>query len=194
MIGKEAIMVFPLLFVFFTVCESRCELQADSAKGRIVERSRLCEDKLIDGAFKWFDDNRYEPRHVSLCWGDARLGNLMYRDGEIVAVIDWDMSHIGVAETDIAWFLAVDWLTGESGMRGARWEGLPGREDALQMYEDALGRKLEDFFYHEAFAFLRLGIIFWRVVKSMPGIPPEFIPENPPLVRLANMLGLEDRI
>lgn len=146
---------------------------------------------FIDNAFNWFNKNRFEPKYMSLCWGDARLGNLMYRDGRIVAVLDWDMTHIGIPETDIAWYLAVDWLTGESGLRGARWEGVPNREEAIKAYESALGRKLDNFFYHEAFAFLKLGIIFWRVVKNIPGVPPEYIPENPALSKLATMLGLE---
>lgn len=149
---------------------------------------------LIDGAFDWFDKNRFNPGHLSLCWGDARLGNLMYRDGRIAAVLDWDMTYIGVPETDLAWYLAVDWLTGDSGLRGARWEGIPAREETIQAYEGALGRKLDDFFYHEAFAFLKLGIIFWRVVTNIPGIPPEFVPENPFLVKAATMLGLEDLV
>jgi len=147
--------------------------------------------QLIEAAFKWFDDNRFEPRHVSLCWGDARPGNLMYRDGEIAAVLDWDMTHIGTAEIDLAWFLAVDWLTGDSALARGRWEGIPGREETIQMYEGALGRELENLFYHEAFAYLKLGIIFWRVVKAIPGVPPEYIPDNPPLAKLANMLRLE---
>jgi len=146
---------------------------------------------LVDRAFDWFENNRYEPEHMSVCWGDARLGNLIYRDGRIAAVIDWDMTHIGVAETDLAYFLAIDWLTGDSGMRGPRWEGVPGREEIIQLYEDAAGKRLENLFYHEAFAFLKLGIIFYRVVTSMPGVPPEFIPENPLLAKLADMLGLE---
>ncbi|MCJ7522585.1 MAG: phosphotransferase family protein [Dehalococcoidia bacterium] len=158
---------------------------------RMADWAEVQPRSLLDGAFEWFDKNRFEPGHMSLCWGDARLGNLLYRDGEIAAVIDWDMSHIGIAETDLAWFLALNWLTNESGLRGERWEGLPGREETVRIYENALGRKLENLFYHEAFAFLRLGIIFWRVVKSIPGIPPEYIPENPPLSRLADMLDLE---
>lgn len=158
---------------------------------RMAEWAQVEPRPLIHGAFDWFSENRFEPKRVTVCWGDARPGNLMYRDGEIVAVIDWDMTHIGIAETDIAWFLAVDWLTAESGMRGPRWEGIPAREETIQVYESALGRKLEDFSYHEAFAFLKLGIIFWRVVKSMPGIPPEYIPENPPLSKLAALLRLE---
>jgi len=148
--------------------------------------------QLVEAAFKWFEDNRFEPRHVSLCWGDARPGNLMYRDGEIAAVLDWDMTHIGTPEIDLAWFLAVDWLTCESTIGKGRWEGIPGREETMHMYQGALGRDLDNFFYHEAFAFLKLGIIFWRVIKNIPGIPPDFSPDNQPLVKLANMLQLEE--
>lgn len=157
----------------------------------MAEWAKVEPRPLIEVAFKWFDDNRFEPRHVSLCWGDARPGNLMYRDGEIVGVLDWDMTHIGSAEIDLAWFLAVDWLTCDSTIAKGRWEGIPGREETIQMYEEALGRELENLFYHEAFAFLKLGIIFWRVIKNIPGIPPDYNPDNQPLVKMANMLGLE---
>jgi aminoglycoside phosphotransferase (APT) family kinase protein len=158
---------------------------------RMAEWAKVEPRQLIESAFEWFDDNRFEPRSVSLCWGDARLGNLIYRDGEIAAVIDWDMTHIGIAESDLAWFLALDWLTNESGLRGTRWEGMPAPDEIVQMYEEALGRGLENLFYHQAFSFLRLGIIYWRVVKALPGIPPEYIPDVPPLAKMANMLALE---
>jgi aminoglycoside phosphotransferase (APT) family kinase protein len=119
----------------------------------------------------------------------------MYRDGEIAAVIDWDMTHTGAAETDMAWFLAVEWLNGDEGLGGRPFlEGMPDKKESIRIYESAVGRDLEDFFYHEAFAFFRLGIIFGRVVKSIPGIPPEYIPQNLPLLKLANMLGIEDKL
>jgi len=145
---------------------------------------------MISRAFDWFEKNKYEPERMSLCWGDTRLGNLIYHDGEIVAVIDWDMTHIGVAETDLAYFLTIDWLTGDSGLRGPRWEGVPGREEIIQLYESSAGKKLENLFYNEAFALLKISLAFYRVVKSMPGVPPEFIPENPLLDRLSAMLRL----
>jgi aminoglycoside phosphotransferase (APT) family kinase protein len=157
----------------------------------MAEWAKVEPRPLIEAAFQWFDDNRVEPRHVSLCWGDARPGNLMYRDGEIVAVLDWDMTHIGTPEIDLAWFLAVDWLTGDSSIAKGRWEGIPVREETIQMYQSALGRELENLFYYEAFALLKLGIIFWRVIKNIPGIPPDYSPDVPPLTKMANMLGLE---
>jgi len=38
---------------------------------------------------------------------------------------------------------------------------------------------------------LKLGIIFWRVIKTMPGVPADFAPDNPPLKKLGNMLGID---
>ncbi len=149
---------------------------------------------LIDAALEWFKKNRFEPKHVGLCWGDARLGNLMYREGRVVGVLDWDMVHTSAAESDLAWLLAVDWLSQDVGLRGPRWDGVPDREEIMRCYESVAGRSLENFFYHEAFAMLRLGIIFWRVIKAMPGIPPDFAPDVPPLRKLANMLKMEDKL
>jgi aminoglycoside phosphotransferase (APT) family kinase protein len=158
---------------------------------RMAEWAGVRPQPFLDSAFAWFKKNIFEPKHVSLCWGDARLGNIMYHNGEVTAAIDWDMTHIGAAEDDLAWLLAVDWLNSESGLRGPRWEGIPERDEIIQLYESATGRKLENFSYHEAFALLKLGIIFWRVIKTMPGVPADFAPDNPPLKKLGNMLGID---
>jgi len=158
---------------------------------RMAEWAGVRPKPFLDSAFVWFKKNRFEPKYVSLCWGDARLGNIMYHNGRVVAALDWDMTHIGAAEDDLAWLLAVDWLNSESGLRGPRWEGIPEREEIIRLYESATGRKLDNFFYHEAFAMFKLGIIFWRVIKTMPGIPPDFAPHNPPLEKLGKMLGID---
>jgi len=158
---------------------------------RMAEWAGVRPKPFLDSAFVWFKKNRFEPKHVSLCWGDARLGNMMYHNGEVVTALDWDMTHIGAAEDDLAWLLAVDWLHSESGLRGPRWEGIPEREEIIRLYEIASKRKLENFSYHEAFAMFKLGIIFWRVIKTMPGIPPDFAPHNPPLENLGKMLGID---
>ena len=162
----------------------------------MAEWAKVEPRQLIEAAFKWFEDNKFEPRHISLCWGDARPGNIMYRDGEIVGVLDWDMTNIGTPEIELAWFLAVDWLTGDkdSSIAKGRWDGVPEREETIQMYQSALGRDLENLFYHEAFAFLKLGIIYYRVVTNIPGIPPDTVWDIPPLNKLANMLGLEKHL
>jgi len=145
---------------------------------------------IFNDAFAWFRSNRFEPEHRSLCWGDARLGNLMYRNGEVVAVLDWDMAHIGAPEADLAWLLAIEWMTREA--IGA-WDGVPDREEVIECYEGITGRRLQNFHYHEAFAMLKLGILFLRVISTIPGLPPDFTASSdlPPVKRLFEMLTNE---
>ena len=38
-------------------------------------------------------------------WGDARVGNTLYRDFTPVAVLDWEMATVGPREVDLAWMI-----------------------------------------------------------------------------------------
>jgi meso-butanediol dehydrogenase/(S,S)-butanediol dehydrogenase/diacetyl reductase len=38
-----------------------------------------------------------------LNWGDSRPGNIIYRDFEPAAVLDWEMATVGPPEVDVAW-------------------------------------------------------------------------------------------
>jgi aminoglycoside phosphotransferase (APT) family kinase protein len=142
---------------------------------------------IFDPAFAWFKSKRFEAEHISLCWGDARPGNLMYRNNRVVAVLDWDMAHLGAPEADLAWLLAIEWMTKEA---IGTWDGVPDREKIIQCYEGMTGRRLQNFHYHEAFAMLKLAILFLRVISTMPGIPPDFVASSdlPPVRILAEML------
>ncbi len=90
----------------------------------------------------------------SLCWGDPRIGNVLFAaDGTIASVLDWEMATIGPAETDLAWYLALDELT----TRFVK-QTVPGfltRGALIARYEGALGRPVVDLEWHEIFALIR---------------------------------------
>jgi aminoglycoside phosphotransferase (APT) family kinase protein len=91
---------------------------------------------------------------ASLCWGDARIGNVLYADDRTVAsVLDWEMATIGPAEMDLAWFLSLDDLTTHFVKRTV--PGFLARADVLSRYEAALGRRVVDLEWHEIFALVR---------------------------------------
>ena len=165
---------------------------------RLAKWVEVVPPTFLEGAFNWFKENKFEPEYLSLCWGDARPGNLMYRNDEVVAVLDWDMVHIGPPESDLAWFLALDWMTGEecTGMRVPRWAGLPNREEAIKHYIAVAKRNLDNFFYHEAFAILKMGIIFsqivkYQILKGMPETPSAYDAPKAALRKLATMLDIK---
>ena len=97
-----------------------------------------------------------------LLWGDARIGNIIYRDCEPCAVLDWEMVTLGQPEVDLAWFLYLDRHHSE-GSAAARLSGLPSPADTVAAYERLLGRPMRDLAYYEVFAGLRFAVIMARL-------------------------------
>lgn len=149
---------------------------------------------ILQAALKWLRENRYAPRRVSLCWGDARLGNLIFRNDEVVAVLDWEMAFLGDPEADLGWWIYLDWALSE-GTGIPRLEGFPGKEETIRYYEKVSGTKVENYFYNEVFAAFRFGVIMCALATKMKdmGLPVSPIHMGPDTVTtrwLAKALGL----
>jgi aminoglycoside phosphotransferase (APT) family kinase protein len=101
---------------------------------------------------------------IGLDWGDARIGNVLYRSFEPVAVLDWEMATLGPGEVDLGWFLFMNrYLAAAAGV--PQLPGFPEREAAVALYEEALGRAVRELDWFEAFAALRYGAVWLRVVQ-----------------------------
>jgi aminoglycoside phosphotransferase (APT) family kinase protein len=91
---------------------------------------------------------------ASLCWGDARIGNVLFaEDRAVTSVLDWELATIGPAEMDLAWYLALDELT--TYFVGQTVPGFLARNEIIDRYEAALGRAVVDLEWHEIFALVR---------------------------------------
>jgi aminoglycoside phosphotransferase (APT) family kinase protein/putative sterol carrier protein len=150
----------------------------------------------LEKAMQWLKDNTYEPERVCLCWGDARIGNTLYRvpDHSVLAALDWEMAFLGDPEADLAWFIFIDrYLADEYGLE--RLEGLPGPEETIRRYEELTGWKVKNYRYNEAFSAMRFGMILVSVLKKMrrQGVPIDenMLRNNTCSQRLAQLLGLE---
>jgi aminoglycoside phosphotransferase (APT) family kinase protein len=80
---------------------------------------------LVERTLAWLEDNwpaEAADREPVLLWGDARVGNVLYRDFAPVAVLDWEMVALGPRELDVAWMIYAHMvfqeLTGLAGMPG----------------------------------------------------------------------------
>jgi len=119
---------------------------------------------------------------ASLCWGDARLGNVLFDDhGAITSVLDWELATIGPAEMDLAWYLALERLTAK--VAGGPVPGFLDRTGAVARYESALGRRTEHLAWHEVFALVRSTAVHDRLARlasaaglDYPGVPGD---DNP---------------
>jgi aminoglycoside phosphotransferase (APT) family kinase protein len=114
-----------------------------------------------------------EPR--ALCWGDARLGNMVFRDGRCVAVLDWEMVTLGNPAQDLAWWLFFDDHHGP-GCGTPRLAGLPGAAETVARYEELAGRPVQHLAYYDVFAAFRFSVIMIRVAAQLADaglLPPD---------------------
>lgn len=115
----------------------------------------------------WLERNRPagdEP--TALCWGDSRLGNMIFRDGRCVAVLDWEMVSLGNPAQDVAWWLFFD-EHHSTGCGIPRLEGIPSADETVARYEAWAGRRLEHMAYYDIFAAFRFSVIMIRVAQLL---------------------------
>jgi aminoglycoside phosphotransferase (APT) family kinase protein len=115
-----------------------------------------------------------------LTWGDARLSNLIYRDFEVAAVLDWEMAAMADPLLDLGWWLfADDALTHGSGCE--RLPGFPSRSATADRWAELTGRSTDALAYYELLAGLRFTVIMVRMGKLLHGmgfVPAEFAHDN----------------
>ena len=98
-------------------------------------------EPIVTYAFQWLKRNT--PARVDrtvLCWGDLGPGNFLFDGGEVTALLDWEIAHIGDPLDDAAFLVArahllfdgsfgdVDWILG-------RYSELSGVEIDRQRYD-----------------------------------------------------------
>lgn len=89
-----------------------------------------------------------------LCWGDARLGNLVFDPSlRVRAVLDWDLASLGPAEMDLGWYLGLDAMM--EALFGTRLDGFPSRAESVAAYEEQRGVAVHALDWHEVFALTR---------------------------------------
>ncbi len=65
-------------------------------------------ETLVEVAIAWLRRNAPVDGPVMLVQGDTGPGNFMYADGRVVAVLDWEIAHIGDPHDDLAWICVRD--------------------------------------------------------------------------------------
>ena len=149
----------------------------------------------MEAALGWLKENRYEPERLTLCWGDARIGNTLYSkpDKDVLAIMDWEMAFIGDPIADLAWFFTLD-KQHSKGYGLPRLEGTPEDEEIVTRYEELTGWKVENLLYNEVLAAFRYGGTVIAVLKKFikQGIPIDenMIYNNFPTQHLSDLLGL----
>jgi len=125
---------------------------------------------LVEEALKRLGANVPEAKDdPALCWGDSRIGNVMYDDeGEVVAVFDWEMVTIGDPLAELAWFLLLDRHHSEA-CGVPRLEGFPSYGDTVARWEETTKRSVADLSWWMLLDATRYAAILTRVMDLMEG-------------------------
>jgi len=130
---------------------------------------------------------RNEPTDLAtvICHGDANLGNYLFDDEQVSAVVDWEMAFLGAPECDLT-FLAA----GNEILQGdvTPLEGALTYPEMKAEYERVSGRPLRHMAYFELFTAFRIAVIN---VLAMKHFPPEVLQSFMPVLQLGPRICLE---
>ncbi len=107
---------------------------------------------MIDYAGRWLLENLPEGFEDKLVHNDFRNGNVMFSPEGIVAVLDWELAHIGDPMRDLGWICTNSWRFGRTDLPVG---GFGSYEDLFAGYESVSGEPVD-----------RERVKFWEVFGS----------------------------
>jgi len=137
---------------------------------------------VIERCFEWLEQHwPKDEGETVFSWGDARIGNIMYRDFEPVAVFDWEMAALGTRGMDLGWMIYIhrffDDMAIQFGMSGM--PHLLRREDVAATYASLTGHAEPDLDFYTMYSALRHGIIMNRIQRRAIRFGEATMPDNP---------------
>ena len=150
---------------------------------------------VVDAAWQWLVERwPNDDEHLDLTWGDARIGNLMFRDRRVVAVFDWEMAAIANAESDLGWWIFMQRFHTE-GMGTPIPPGFLDRAETIAFWEERVGRPATHVDFYEVLGGFHFSLIMVMLGKNMARLAPGGFDEsfglnNPGPQVLAKILGL----
>lgn len=111
----------------------------------------------FDLAFRWLETNRPSPLPTSVVHGDFRLGNLLFDNDGLAAVLDWEITHFGDPAQDLGWLCVRAWQFGGPHPVG----GIGTYDELLAGYASESGHTvpMATLRWWELFGTLRWGVI-----------------------------------
>ena len=126
------------------------------------EPNNLCDDVI-----NWLKKNIPSDSNPNkLCWGDSRLGNVLYQDYKATALLDWEMASIGDPISDLAWGFAVDDAS-SLGLGIKKLEGSLTSSEAIEIWEKNTDLSSKNYKFYRIFSLLKFSIIMIRVAKKL---------------------------
>jgi aminoglycoside phosphotransferase (APT) family kinase protein len=126
-------------------------------------RQRLEGFPAITYMVRWLKKHQPVASRVSVIHGDFRLGNFMWDDNGIVAMLDWEQSHVGDPLEEIAFMYWPLWTL----------EPLIPLTEFIRRYEEMSGITVDRdaLAYYRVFIELKMAVVIMTGIKSFFATP-----------------------
>jgi aminoglycoside phosphotransferase (APT) family kinase protein len=123
---------------------------------RVIDEDEGEPQPIARAAIRWLKRNPPPPaQKIAVLHGDYRSGNFLYdASGDIRAILDWEMAHLGDPLEDLAWALDPLWAHHDP----AHPAGTLAREDAIAVWEQASGLEADC-----------AALLWWEIFASLKG-------------------------
>lgn len=135
------------------------------------EASKTHEIPEMEESCRILKERMPEQVGATIVHGDYRLGNMIVADGEVKAILDWELCTLGDPLADVGYILN-NWVSkeevlelGEGDQSPTAAGGFISRADIISIYEKNTGRDLSGINYYRAFSHWRLAAIGQGVYK-----------------------------
>ncbi|QEC48309.1 phosphotransferase family protein [Baekduia soli] len=105
---------------------------------QVLRTDELRRYDEIEAILAWLRDHAPRSEPTVLVHADFKPGNVLLADGEITALLDWELAHLGDRHEDLGWVTQP--LREREHLIAGAWE----RDQLLQRYADATGFDVDE--------------------------------------------------
>lgn len=147
--GLEEVVDIPAL--------DQCHIREVDYWENVINEDELEPHPLIRAAIRWLRRTPPPPaQKLSVVHGDYRTGNFLYDEaGDIKAILDWEMTHVGDPFEDLGWAMNELWAYENAQVPG----GMIHRDKAIKIWEEASGLEYD----HKAYK-------WWEIFNCVKGL------------------------
>ncbi|HUD52216.1 phosphotransferase family protein, partial [Parvibaculum sp.] len=124
---------------------------------KVIDEDELSPQPIARAAIRWLRRNPPPPaQKLSVVHGDYRTGNFLVNgEGDIKAILDWEMCHLGDPLEDIAWAADPLWAFANPDRPG----GMIPRAEAFRLWQETSGLKIDP-----------VALRWWEIFNSLKGL------------------------
>ncbi|MDP1631244.1 MAG: phosphotransferase family protein [Caulobacter sp.] len=141
------------------------ELQWWLTEARFVCSADDARLAYVQQIHDWMVANQPPAYEPGLVHGDAQIANIMFRDGQLASVLDWELSYLGHNESDLALLV---FITESQKLLDQAVEGTPSEAEYIAAYEAAAGAPVESWAYFKLFSQFKVTCIALMMADRTP--------------------------